>query len=34
LDHLVQRVCDTIDELGKDLRQQYSTAMGMGAARE
>ena len=34
LDHLVQRVCDTIDELGKELWQQYSTAMGTGAARE
>jgi phosphomannomutase len=34
LDHLVQRVCDTIAELGKELWQQYSTAMGTGVARE
>jgi phosphomannomutase len=34
LDHLVQRVCHTIDELGNELWREYSTAMGTGAARE
>lgn len=34
LDHLVQRFCDTIPELGKELWQNYVTGMGLTETRE
>ena len=34
LDHLVQRVCDTIEDWGKELWRQYAAAIGTGSARE
>ena len=34
LDHLVQRFCDTIPELGKELWQNYLVAMGTGGNKE
>jgi phosphomannomutase len=34
LDHLVQRVCDTLPELGKELWQNYVADMGMAETRK
>ena len=34
LEHLVERVCDTLAESGKELWGQYAAAMGMGAGQD